>query len=249
MLSVVDNPSASYQWSIDGNKLVGATDASITAFIEGNYTVDVISAGCGGVSSPVTVAFDDVNAVSPTIGVFSVSPEVLQANEQGVGYTYQWYVDYKGRRLAIVGATAATYIPIYNGVYYVSINSAGNYCTRISGSRTVSSQASMISNVRLSTTNTSIYIPVDGVSTSSIDVIPNPALDDFNVYYRSGSIGDIKVDLIDMNGSLMVEMNVSKPTYEIIIPVENLDRRLNAGIYIVRVTEGNLVEYTKVVVE
>lgn len=249
VLSVIDDPSASYQWYINGNTLVGATNASVTAYIEGLYTVDVLSAGCGGTSSAVDVVFDDVNAVSPTISQFSASPQILQADQQGGSYAYQWYVDYKGTRLAIVGATGATYTPLYNGLYYVSINSAGAYCTRVSGLFNVTGQVSSVNSVRFATTGSSIYIPVEDVFVSSVEVLPNPAMDDFHVYYRSGTIGSVIVELVDMNGKSLSQSEVYKGTYELVIPFEGMDQKVNAGIYIVRITEGENVEYSKVVVE
>lgn len=67
-----------YQWYLDGNILNGETSSTLTIPSNGDYTVEVSSDGCVGISAPytvVTVSIADVNADH-----FNVYPNPFTAN-------------------------------------------------------------------------------------------------------------------------------------------------------------------------
>ncbi len=243
-LTASGNATDTYQWYIDGRKAIGETKQSITAFIEGDYTVENLSASCGGQSNALDVEYD-ASAIDPIVS----QPASVLTTQTGNGYTYQWYVSYEGKVLAIVGATNSTYLPIYSGTYYLSINTGKATCTRISSGFAANSSSGIdIARVSLNTTSTSIYIPVASVS-SSIQVIPNPALEDFDVTYTSGTTGSLLLSIIDMNGVEVMSESLYKDGFTTTVHVYDLNKELNAGIYLIKIVDGDAVNYEKVMME
>jgi len=118
----------SYQWSLNGNSISGATQNSHSPVSSGNYTVSV-SNSCGtSLSSPAVIN----NAAPPVVSLtcnsgncFSGSgsclgsPGALQATNIS-GATYQWFVD----NSFLVAGTNILYPPYPAGTYYCAITSA-----------------------------------------------------------------------------------------------------------------------------
>ena len=121
-LSIDTVAGATYQWSLDGNAINGATTPSITADSTGTYTVVVTNAnGCAG-DAAATV--DVTENTLPTIPVITSSADSLLSTGSG---TFQWYLD----GLPVLGATDAFHIALANGTYTVTVTDA-NGCTSIS---------------------------------------------------------------------------------------------------------------------
>ena len=130
LLSANGSGAASYQWSVGGAPITGATSATYAAGTSGNYTVTVTDAnGCTSSTSaatPVTIiptpAAPTVSESGPTT-FCSGSSIVLTAS--GTGATaYQWFLD----GAAISGANAPTYTASTSGNYTVSFTNS-NGCT------------------------------------------------------------------------------------------------------------------------
>lgn len=111
----------SYQWSLSGTPIAGATNSTYAVLTPGNYTVRVTnSSGCWEVSSPVAITVVPVPSTIVTLsGPLSICSgnSVTFTASAGTGYTYQWY----STAGAVPGATSASFTATLSGNYYVVI--------------------------------------------------------------------------------------------------------------------------------
>ena len=126
----------SYQWSLDGNPLSGATAQQYTAIQSGSYTVAVTgSGGCAGTSSPHALTV--LPLPSPAISGGSsgcANPGVPLST--GAFATYQWKLE----GTAIPGATGMSHTATQGGTYTVTVSDA-NGCEGTSPGHPVSIQS------------------------------------------------------------------------------------------------------------
>lgn len=120
-LATVDLPGLSYQWSMNGEVIEGATGTLIDVVAAGDYSVVVSTTeGCTASSVVTTVTENQVPA----------QPMIMQLGDElmtsGDG-TFQWL--FEGN--AIAGANGAIYLPSENGNYNVMITDA-NGCSSTS---------------------------------------------------------------------------------------------------------------------
>ncbi|MBP7497171.1 MAG: T9SS type A sorting domain-containing protein [Bacteroidales bacterium] len=126
VLNATQGEGYSYKWLMDGNQV--GTEASYTATMAGNYTLEVTANNCKSVSSPITVV---VNA-APNATVTPTGPIVLNEGENITleatekGLSYQWRKDGQD----IPGATNDTYNVTETGNY--TVNVASNGCSKVS---------------------------------------------------------------------------------------------------------------------
>ena len=114
-----------YQWLRDNNVISGATNASYTATVSGNYSVSVNNSVCTANSNiiPVTII------ISPTPSVAAGGPTTfcqgqsvtLTANPNGT--SYQWYSSVVSNAVPVLipGATSKQYVTTASGFYRVQI--------------------------------------------------------------------------------------------------------------------------------
>jgi uncharacterized protein YjdB len=139
VLSANTGAGYTYQWSVGGSPIGGATNSTYTASASGNYTVNVSNAtGCTSVSASVTVTLltappATITPAGPT-SVCAGSTVVLNANT-GVGLTYQWQV----AGIPIGGATLSSYTASGSGNYTVVV-------TNLSGCSTTSAVTAVTIN-------------------------------------------------------------------------------------------------------
>jgi hypothetical protein len=112
-----------YQWKLNGNILLGATQSMFTATAAGNYSV-IVTANCGSLESNIIavniITADSVVAPSGITSICSGNSQLYSVNATG-GAVYQWY-----RNNALVaGATGSSLNAISSGSYYVKINVGG----------------------------------------------------------------------------------------------------------------------------
>lgn len=118
-LSATSNPSYTYQWSNNGSPLSGATQATYTTNIAGNYSVLVSSGSCSATKSVVVTQVAQPSATINYTGAlnFCTGNSLLLNASPASGYQYQWYND----GVAISGST--------NNM--LTVTTTGNYSVRV----------------------------------------------------------------------------------------------------------------------
>jgi len=143
-LSIVQDPTLTYLWYVNGHQLAGDTATQYNFSAAGSYSVKITNnLGCSVYTplvpvSPGTTPVPMVT-VNGTTGLIST-----------VFNTYQWYLNGN----AITNATGQTYTPAITGGYNVSVTDS-NGCTGMSATyyyNTVS-----INNVSLTPANIKLY--------------------------------------------------------------------------------------------
>ncbi len=124
-----------YQWSLSGTPIAGATNASYIASTGGDYTVLVTSGACNSTSSITTVTISAppaavITPAGPT--TFCSGGSVVLNAPTGAGYSYVWQLG----GLPISGATTSSYTATLAGNYSVLITNAAG-CSATSGLTTV----------------------------------------------------------------------------------------------------------------
>ncbi len=111
----------SYQWYLDGRKIIGATSDKYDAFYSGNYTVsyqpDAVSCF---LTTPILATTGLYGDASPAVTGSGTPVNKLTTNYSASGY--QWYVNDK----VIANATTADLAVYYNGTYYLVVRLANN---------------------------------------------------------------------------------------------------------------------------
>lgn len=114
------NPGATYQWSLDGNIIPGATAQTLQTTQGGTYSVVVGSGNCAGNGSMI---LDVVALPTPSLNDQTICDyDVISTLDAGAftGATYQWSQD----GTPVSGATAQTYLPTSAGTYNVDVTIA-----------------------------------------------------------------------------------------------------------------------------
>ena len=132
LLSTSTGTGYTYQWRRNGANLSGATSATYSATLAGNYSVVVTSGSCGSTSSEVTVTVNSlpsttVTAAGPT--TFCSGGSVLLSAPTGSGLTYQW----RNNGAWIIGANSSTYTASTTAQYSVTVTN-GSGCSATSSS-------------------------------------------------------------------------------------------------------------------
>jgi hypothetical protein len=129
-----------YQWSLGGTPISGATNASYVTSTGGNYTVLVTSGACNSTSSVTTVTVSSppsaiITPAGPT--TFCTGGSVVLNASTGAGFSYQWQLGGG----PILGATTSSYTATAAGNYSVLITNASG-CSATSGLTTVTTNPS-----------------------------------------------------------------------------------------------------------
>lgn len=156
LLTVSATYAASYQWSLNGTPIPGATNSSYTVSVAaaanaGNYTVTV-SNGVGSVTSSVAIVAvgSSITSNPASLSILTTQTALFSVAAQGLSpFTYQWYQIPSGGTTgtAISGATSSNYTtpPVdasYNGAQYyatVTDSCAGTPLTSSAATLTVTS--------------------------------------------------------------------------------------------------------------
>jgi gliding motility-associated-like protein len=129
----------SYQWSLNGQAINGATNQSYTATQAGVYTVAINNGVCTSTTLPFTISvFNPV--VTSANGVTSVCPGASVTLTATQGASYQWFLN----GTPIAGATNQTFDATQAGTYSVSVNN-GN-CAVTSGNFVLSTFSPTVSS-------------------------------------------------------------------------------------------------------
>ena len=137
LLNANTGTGLTYQWKLGGVNILGATVASYTANVSGDYTVVVTntSTSCSATSASVTVTVNTfpsavITPAGPT--TFCEGGSVLLNANTGTGFTYQWKLN--GTNILGPLGTAASYTASLAGSYTVVVSSP---CSTTSSATTV----------------------------------------------------------------------------------------------------------------
>jgi hypothetical protein len=144
LLQATTGTGYTYQWTMNGFDIAGATNPTYTATIGSYYTVKVSNGYCARTSSPITITVNTAPvAIIHWNGTQLFSPISF--------YSYQWYLN----GVLIPGATGQYYTPTQTGLYYVMVGNE-NGCKSLSP------------NYNLLT------LSINNLSTPSLQLYPNP---------------------------------------------------------------------------
>lgn len=133
-LTLTASAAVSYQWSVNGHDIDGATGQTLVVSASGTYTVTVVDGnGCTGASDPTTVVVHPNPLPVISHGDLSVcEPGTVTLTAPEGGVHYQWLLDGD----PIDGATDQTYVASVSGLYAVAVTNNFD-CERVSSSVTV----------------------------------------------------------------------------------------------------------------
>ncbi len=144
LLQAASGVGYTYQWTMNGFNIAGATNPTYTATIGSYYTVKVSNGYCARTSSPITITVNTAPvAIIHWNGTQLFSPISF--------YSYQWYFN----GVLIPGATGQYYTPTQAGLYYVMVGNE-NGCKSLSP------------NYNLLT------LSINSLNTPSLSIYPNP---------------------------------------------------------------------------
>jgi len=234
-----------YQWKKDGVNISGATNFSYTASISGDYQVKVIQGSCIAWSSPIQVRVGSGLSASITPGgptVFCTGGNVMLYANTCSGFTYQWKKD----AVNIPGATGSSYMAAASGSYQLQVTQGTS--SAWSSLVTVQVNSCRITAIEKMNEFESVSERMDPSSVFEMKVYPNPNNGLFTIGINMAAIKEEKINMtiVNMLGEAVYTKDFSAQD-EYIKEVVELDKTLPAGIYILRVMIGNIVENTNMV--
>jgi hypothetical protein len=123
---------------------------------------------------------------------------------------------------------------------------AGTYYARVYPRKTNVYNASNCYTLRVQTGTASKFDPINVQEVNTVSVSPNPAVDMINISFDATAGGKVIVSIIDQNGSVVVNKNLSAVTGK---NTSQLDvSNLANGVYYIKLQTGSVVKMTKLVV-
>lgn len=238
-----------YQWKHENAIIANGRDFEYFPVRDGNYSVFVgDSTGCY-LSATAQVDLS-LRSLIPTITVYGSGAGSDTLLQSSPAYNYQWFVvGLDGRHRAIVGDTTPFYKPLYNGTYYVRINTQ-EHCISYSNFYTVNNPGFQdLSRYDFASTDSTIYIPKpSSVRDRRLHVYPVPCLgENFNVDYESPEKNTVLLKLYDVKGVVVSTQMVKNEK-----GVFHLDYQRNGlpvGKYTLHLVDGDTKLNTSVILE
>lgn len=214
------NTPTSWTWTATGANPSSATiqNCNFTYTTSGTYTVNLVSANSGGISSTFTKTIS-VLPILPSLTITASGLTLTSSSATG----YQWYVN----AYMLPGATSQTYTASNNGVYYV-ISTDINSCNS-SPSNTIN-----ITNVGLEDYN----------NYSSLVIYPNPTTGIFTVEIEDLK-QSTTIELINGIGQTIHQSLIKECSSKCVHQID-LSNYSN-GLYFIKIVYNNHIEYRKLV--
>jgi hypothetical protein len=163
--------------------------------------------------------------VTLAVNASPVKPTIVFSSNKLVtvaGYSnYKWYLN----GVLIAGATTNSYQPLADGIYKVSV-------TGINGC--VSTSDDFVKQSPLNTRQLRVA--------GKLQVFPNPARDVLNIVFENEGNRKLSLKLFDMQGRLYLSETMSGTVHSI------STSKLPGGVYQVVITDGKIMEQSKVVI-
>jgi Secretion system C-terminal sorting domain/Leucine Rich Repeat len=221
----------SYQWFVDGKKIVGATLNEFNAYYDGGYTVvyQPDPTSCS-LTTPLLDIFGLYSDMAPAITSTGSPISKLVTNNAAV--SYQWYVDDK----VIANAISPDLDIWYNGTYYLQM-ALSNGCRYKSNEIVVSeNNYSSLARRGLEPGDTiSLELPYEGIT-----VYPNPTSSVVSIqctckisgisFYGNPAMQILKKDFAPEISELQVDVATWNP-----------------GIYVISIQTGEKIIWRKLI--
>lgn len=224
-LEAFQSPGLTYQWSMNGTPINGATNPTYTTTTPGNYTVEVTNGNCSDVSDAVAVSF----STPPTVTLSGLASNYNQ-NDPTVTMTGSPAGGtYSGPGVSGNGFDPAAAGPGVHSIVYSYTDGQG--CT---GTDTVS--------VTVGTVNISASDLLDGFY-----LAPNPGRDLFRMGFNLEFASSVSYTLIDVNGRQLhhQDMELESGVQEIALNFSDVA----TGIYLLKLTIGEEEYAERLVIE
>lgn len=214
-LSTQVQEGASYQWTLDGQDIDGATGLWLTALVGGTYSVSVTS-GQGCVSSALEEVLVEFFLL-PEVPVIEADGDLLATTGEG---SFQWFLNGE----PIDGATASTWTAIAPGEYTVLLTDA-NGCTSLSEPYTYST------------------VGMAHVGGDAFQVYPNPSAGSFFLQLANADQVGATAEVRDAAGRTVYRATLSATTSHIDLGqapagVYVLHVNASAGVMVQRLVVG-----------
>lgn len=209
-------PGYSYSWTPSGGNTAVATGLAI-----GTYTVTVTdNNGCTASSTVIITEPTVITASATTQDEIGGNDGSIDLTTSGgsPGYTYSWS---NGSNVEDISGLAG-------GTYTVTVTD-DNGCTQ-SFTFTVNSQLGVEDN--------------DGAG--DISIYPNPSNGLVNISIQTAGIQDLKLEVMDINGKLLVIKNLQNTGNGMIVPMDLTD--LANGTYIIRLSNNKTSEIKRIII-
>ncbi len=228
-----------YSWKIGKSLIANATASAYYPIANGDYIATVMdSTGCVLPATAVAVDLSSKNII-PTITAYGGTANDTLL-ESSMAFSYQWYVITPSDNIhrAIVGQTNREYKPIYNGTYYVSINTE-DQCISYSPYYTVNNVGleSISKHDFEQTDNTIIITKHNRYNAHNLKVFPIPSRDKLNIEYESPFKNTVVFNIYDVKGVLVDTRSIANAEGKLNFVYSKAD--LPIGRYTLRVVDGN----------
>lgn len=227
-----------YIWYQNKAVIANATSSNYFPVSDGKYKVFVgDSTGCNISSSFFEVDLSGKNIV-PTITAYGDNNlDTLLISSPAA--TYQWYVITPSDNIhrAIVGAKDSAYIPYYNGIYYVKINTADN-CVAYSSYYIVNNQGyESINKVEVNNDSTIVIEKFVKYFSHKLEIYPIPSREKVNIEYQSPSRNKVMLNFYDANGIMVHKIEINNKFGEFKTQFEHTN--FPSGKYSVHLIDGD----------
>lgn len=200
-LSLSTTQNYDYQWYWNDKKIQGANTTTYNAIISGKYSLKVANTKCATTINPIDI--------TSTLSDLKIQENGNLLEPSNFGNTHQWYVTIEGKPYAIVGATNASYKPLYNGTYQVNVNAG--ICKGISSTYDISKN-------ELSDVQRYVSFNENGeailIEKATITLYPNPSLGIFTIYH-SDKVSEKTIKIYDVLGNVVLTKQTTDASIEI----------------------------------